>query len=439
MGKVNLLIAITLSMLASSVEADDLLTVFRKAVDADPKLRSSQLMAEIGTAQKGQALGQMLPQVMGTANWSANDQNIQYTNAPLQSHYKGTRYYVSLNQTLFDFAKYWDWRRASKIEDQYEAESTEAFNTLILDVVDRYFTTLEADDQLIYVHTEKLATEKQLQQIQKRFSKQLTKITDVYEVEARLDQLVADEIRAESELVTAQQSLRELTGETITSLCKIRPSIDYLPLEGDLQQWLDMAQSQNPLLFSKHLAIEAAENNVAVQKSKYLPVVDLQLNFYDTDTGYQSTRTAPIQTQVAAINVNVPIFNGGTTTHQLYEAKHRLEISKSDNEAALRNLLKETSDSFLTTNANARHVKAAVKSVDSAIKSRESMEKGLKYGVVTVSDLLKAQQGEFLALRDLSKAKYSYIKNRIRFLRALGSVNEQNIIEVNDWLMAETN
>ena len=165
----------------------------------------------------------------------------------------------------------------------------------------------------------------------------------------------------------------------------------------------------------------------------------MQLNFYDTDTGYQSTRTAPIQTQVAAINVNVPIFNGGTTTHQLYEAKHRLEISKSDNEAALRNLLKETSDSFLTTNANARHVKAAVKSVDSAIKSRESMEKGLKYGVVTVSDLLKAQQGEFLALRDLSKAKYSYIKNRIRFLRALGSVNEQNIIEVNDWLMAETN
>lgn len=435
MGKVKLFMASALCVLVTSAKADDLLTVFRKAVDADPKLRSAQLKVDIGSAQKGQSLGQMLPQVMGTANWSTNDQNIQYQSTAVQSHYKGTRYYVSLNQTLFDFAKYWDWRRASKIEDQYQAESTEAYNTLILDVVDRYFSTLEADDQLSYVHTEKLATEKQLQQIQKQFSKQLTKITDVYEVEARLDQLVADEIQAESQLVTAQQSLRELTGETITTLTKLSPRIEYLPLEGDLQQWLDMAQSQNPLLFSKHLAIEAAENNVAVQKSKYLPVVDLQLNFYDTDTGYQSTRTAPIQTQVAAINVNVPIFNGGTTTHQLNEANHRLEMSKSENEATLRNLLKETSDSFLTTNASARHIKAAVKAVDSAVKSRESMERGLQYGVVTVSDLLKAQQGEFLALRDLSKAKYAYIKNRVRFLKALGSVNEQNVLEVNDWLL----
>ena len=434
MGKVKLVVASALCVLATNVGADDLLTVFRKAVDADPKLRSAQLKADIGSAQKGQALGQMLPQVSGTANWSTNDQTIKYPAHENRSNYHGTRYYVSLNQSLVDFAKYWDWRRASKVEDQYEAETTEAEHTLILDVVDRYFTTLEADDQLSYVHTEKLATEKQLQQIQKQFAKQLLKITDVYEVEARLDQLVADEIQAESQLVTAQQGLRELTGETITSLSKLRPNIDYKPLDGELQQWLDMAQSQNPLLFSKHLAIEAAENNVAVQKSKYLPVVDLQLNFYDTDTGYQSTRTAPIQTQVAAINVNVPIFNGGTTTNQLYEAQHRLEMSKSDNESTLRYLLKETSDSFLTTNASARHVKAAVKAVDSAVKSRESMEKGLKYGVVTVSDLLKAQQGEFLALRDLSKAKYTYIKNRVRFLRALGSVNEQNVLEVNDWL-----
>ena len=436
MTKVRCVLAGAVCVFASNVWADDLLTVFRKAVDADPKLRSAQLKADIGSAQKGQALGQMMPQVMGTANWSTNNQNVQYTARDVQSNYRGTRYYVSLNQTLVDFAKYWDWRRAAKVEDQYEIESIDAQNTLILDVVDRYFSVLQAEDQLSYTRTEKQATEKQLQQVQKQFAKQLLKITDVYAVEARLDQLVADEIQAETEVVTAQQTLRELTGETITTLNKLRPDVDYKPLDGDLQQWLEMAQSQNPLLVSKHLAIEAAENSVAVQKSKYLPVVDLQLNFYDTDTGYQSTRTAPIQTQVAAINVNVPIFNGGTTTHQLFEAQHRLEMSKSENEATLRNLLKETSDSFLTTNASSRHIKAAVKAVDSAVKSRESMEKGLKYGVVTISDLLKAQQGEFLALRDLSKAKYTYIKNRVRFLRALGSVNEQNVLEVNAWLEA---
>lgn len=418
----------------SQARSDDLLTIYRKALEADPRLRSAQLKADIGTAQKGQALGQMLPQVMGTANYSMNDQSVLYPNGDSRTHYRGTRYYVSLNQSLIDFAKFWDWRRASKAEDQYQAETIEAQNRLIVDVVDRYFSVLQAEDQLNFSRTEKRATEKQLLQVQKQFAKQLLKITDVYAVEARLDQLAADEIQSESEWVTAQQVLRELTGETVLSLNQLGSDIEYKSIEGELQQWLDMAQSQNPLLFSKHLAIEAAENNLAVQKSKYLPVVDLQLNFYDTDTGYQSSRTPPIQTQIAAINVNVPIFNGGSTLHQLYEAQHRLAMSKNDDEATLRNLHKETSDAFLTTNASVRHIKAADKAVESAMKSREAMEKGLKYGVVTISDFLKAQQGEFLALRNLSQAKYAYIKNRVRFLCAIGSVSEENVAEVNAWL-----
>ena len=144
-----------------------------------------------------------------------------------------------------------------------------------------------------------------------------------------------------------------------------------------------------------------------------------------------------MQTQVAAININVPLFSGGTTTHQLFEAQHKLQLSKNDNEATLRALIKETSDAFLTSNASVRHIKAAQKALESAIKSRESMERGLHYGVVTVSDLLRAQQDEFLAQRDLSRARYSYIKNRIRFLRAIGSVSEINLKEVNDWLVVK--
>lgn len=436
MRKLKTVGACVLMICAFAAQAEDLMAVYQQALDADPTLKSAHLKANIGTAQKGQALGQMLPQVTGTANWSTNEQTVLYPTGDTSSNYRGTRYYVSLNQSLIDFAKFWDWRRASKVEDQYAAEAIEAQNTLILNVVDRYFSVLEAEDQLTFARTEKQSTEKQLQQVQKRFAKQLLKITDVYAVEARLDQLSANEIQAESQLVTAREGLRELTGERSQALSKLREDIDYKPIEGELQQWLEMAQSQNPMLSAKHIAIQAAENNVAVQKSKYLPVVDLQLNFYDTDTGYQSTRTPQIQTQVAAINVSVPIFSGGTTTHQLFEAQHRLEMSKQDDEATLRTLIKETSDAFLTTNASVRHVKAAQKALESGVKSRESMEKGLQYGVVTVSDLLKAQQDEFLAQRNLAQAKYAYIKHRIRFLRAIGSVSEENVQEVNAWLAA---
>lgn len=453
---------ILLLVLAQTAAAEDLLEIYHQAMQGDPSLKSAQLTVDIGAAQAGQAFGQMLPQINASANWSENAQAVTQktsrrvlvsatppptplpTSPPIiktitssrevNNQYSGTRYYVSLSQTLVDFAKFWNWRRATRQEDQYAAELIEAQNKLISDVVERYFALLEAEDQLIYTSQEKQAVAKEREQIEKRYAKQLMKITDLYAVEARLDQIVAEEVLAESRLATSRESIRELTGSAPASLAKLTDKVEFQEIDGKIEQWIDMAASQNPALSAKVIAVDAAENNVIAQKSRHLPVVDLQLNYYDTNTGYQSSRTPEVQTQVAAINVNVPIFTGGTTSYQIDEAQQRLELSKNDNEASLRALVKETSDAFTTTNAAVKHVHAAQKALESAMKSCEAMERGLQLGAVTVGDLLQAQKTKFAAQRDLAQAKYSYLKNRIRFLHAIGSVSEQNLTEINDWL-----
>jgi outer membrane protein len=434
------LLTLTLTC-AYSVNADDLLLIYQQALDADPKSKTAVEKTGIGTAQKGQALGQMLPQVSLSGNWSAN----RYTQSgaktavnPIShdaiSNYPGTRYYLSLSQSLMDFGKFWAWRQAAKIEDQYETEAIEAHNQLMFDVVDRYFSELQTEDELYFAQTEKLATQKKLEQIQKQYAKQLLKITDLYAIEARLDQLKAAEIIAESKRITALAGLRELTGIAPAPLSKLRAQVDYPEIQGDLQQWLEMAQSQNPAINAKQKAIIAAETNVTAQKAKYLPTADLQLNYYNTNTGYQSSQQQPYEVQTAAVNVNVPLFSGGITFHQVSEAKYRLQISKNDNEATMRNIIKETSDAFLSTNAATHSIKASQRALESTSKSRVAMEKGYQLGVVTISDLIKSQQDEFSAKKDCAIAKYNYIKNRIRFMHAIGSIGEENLREVNNWL-----
>lgn len=421
--------------------AEDLLAVYQQALEADPKSRSADEKIGIGSAQKGQALGQMLPQVALTGNWSTNRYTQTHPKSSTSSggpdtvtNYPGTRYYLSLNQTLLDFGKFWAWRQATKVEDQYATEAIEAHNQLMFDVVDRYFSELEAEDELNFAKTEKQATQKRLEQIQKQYAKQLLKVTDLYAMEARLDQIIAAEIIAESKRVTAQDSLRELTGVTPAALSKLKEAIDYPEIQGNLQQWVEMAQSQNPSVSAKQKAILAAETNVTAQQAKYLPTADLQLNYYDTNTGYQSSQQSPYQVQTAAINVNVPLFSGGITSNQVSEARHRLQLSKNDNEITQRAITKETSDAFLSANAAARSIKASKKALDSAGKSRESMERGYQLGVVTISDVIKSQQDEFSAKKDYAQAKYNYIKNRIRFMHAIGSISEENLHEVNNWL-----
>jgi outer membrane protein len=422
---------LVLALISTPVTADDLLTVYQQALASDPALQTAQLKVEIGSAQKGQSLGQMLPQVSATGNWSDNTQKSKQTNGP----YTGTRYFVSLSQSLLDFAKFWDWRRASSVEDQYITEAIEAEHELMMKVVERYFNVLEAEDQVFFAKTEKEATQKQLEQVRKQFAKQMLKITDVYALEARLDQIIADEILAESQRITALETLKELTGTQPAILNKLRKNNQYKELDGDVLEWLEVAKAQNPSVAALAIAIEAAEKNVAVQKSKYMPVVDLQLNYYDTNTGYQNISLASAtKTETAAINVTVPLFNGGVTTHQLFEAQHRVSVSRNEHEAGTRTLIKEVSDSFLTANAKVRQIQAGEKSLDSASKNFEAMERGFHYGVVTISDVIKAEQGVFMAKRDLSQARYAFIKNRIRFMRAIGSLSVENLQEVNAWL-----
>jgi outer membrane protein len=421
---------------APNAYSEDLMTIYRQALEADPESRAAAISMEITKEQSGAALSEMLPQISGSANWSGND-NTNPATKPENTTYMGTRYFVSLNQTLFDFAKFWNWQRANKVEEQYSAENIEAQHALIHKVVEKYFGVLEAEDQLYFYQTEKNAMAKRLEQTQRQFSKQLVKITDVYTIEARLDQLKASEIEAETIVVTAKEALKELTNTPFSDLYKLKDNVDYKPLDGQLEQWIEVAKSENPSLAAQLKAIEAAHDGVTVQKSKFMPVVDLQLNYYDTNTGYQSskiTNSGSVSTQVAAINVSVPIFDGGVSIHRLFESEHRLELAKNENEAKVRALIKETSDSFLSSNASVRRIAASQKALGSAAKSLEATEKGFKKGVVTMTDILNAQQEEFKAKRELSQSKYAYIKHRARFMRSVGMITEQNVQEVNNWL-----
>lgn len=413
--------------------AEDLVSIYSKALQADPTLKSAQHKVALGEAQRGQAGGALLPQINASINLSLNERT------PIDGNtdaYKGERYNVGLTQSVIDLPKYWDWERSKETVAQYEAENRDVEQTLILDVVERYFTALEARDDQYLIQQEKHSTEKQLQQLKKQYKKQIIKVTDVLEVEAKLNSLEADEIEAETIYIVAKESLTELTGERVEILDQLKEDIEFTVIEGDMAQWIEQATNKNPSLQAKQKSIAAASNDVAQQKSRHLPVVDIQLNYYFTNTGFQSSLTQESETQVAALNMTVPLFSSGVTTHRANEASQRLAIAKQDNIAKQREVVKLTRDSFLSTNASLRRIKAAQKALESSTKSKDAMEKGFKYGVQTISDVLLSQSREFRSKKELLQAKYSYIKSRIRFMRAIGAINKESLQGINSWLVS---
>lgn len=417
-----------------SVKADNLMTIYQQALNSDPSLKAAQLQTEVSEAQQAQAGGALLPQASANVNISYNDQHSGLTGADT---YMGQRYSVNLTQSVIDVSKMYNWQRAQALTEKSEMDFQQAQQILMYDVVERYFTVLAMQDNLKLVEQEIVTTERQLKQIQRRYEKNIVKITDVYELEAKLDILFADKIDVETKLDVAKQSLTELTGQPVNSLANLQENVQFLKLEGEIKSVTEQAQINSPLIKAQNKEIKAADYDVISQYAKHLPVVDIQLQYYNTDNGYQNRQTPTIDTKVASVNVTIPLFAGGATYQRTQEATKQLMLSKQRKISLLRSIEKETRDAFLSANASVRRIKAATRAQKTAIKAREAMEKGFTYGMQSIGDVLISQAREFTSNRDLLEAKYTYIKNRIRFERSLGTLSLYSLEEINAWLFVQ--
>lgn len=417
-----------------TANSSDLITIYQQAADNDPTVRSARFKSKLGEAQAASAGGQLLPQITATANLSLND---RYTTGAGMDGYKGEQYNFNVNQSLIDVPKYLNWRRTQKVFSQYNLEEALAEQSLMLDVVEKYFGVLNTQDSVFLNKQEIISTRQQLAQLKKQFEKRIVRITDVMGIEAKLSSLEADLIDAEMNHVIAKDELKQLTGQAVNLNKHLREDIIFKPIEGAIELWVEAAKIQSRMIQVKSQQVEAAHLYVDEKKSKHLPVVDMKWSYVKSNTGFQSSQQPNTETQVAAINITMPLFNGGSTMSGVDEATQQLEISKQESIATTREVLRETKAAFLKTNASVGRIAATQKSLNAALKAKNAMEKGFKYGVQTITDVLLAQAHVYKARKDLLEAKYSYINHKIKFLFMVGLVAEDHLNEVNGWL--ETN
>ena len=79
-------------------------------------------------------------------------------------------------------------------------------------------------------------------------------------------------------------------------------------------------------------------------------------------------------------------------------------------------------------------VRALEQAVTSARAARDAIEAGFQVGTRTSVDVLDAESDVFAAQRDLSVARYEYILDILRLKQAAGTLSEEDISQVNNWL-----
>jgi outer membrane protein len=463
--RVRILAACGLSLIGGALQAADLLSVYERALQNDPLIREADANRLASRESKPQALAALLPQFNAGGSFTRDDQEVGRTtlinsnpqdpNSPLvprtiSSTADGdtTSYDLTLRQTLFRWDQWAALRRADAQVAQAEADYQAAQQDLILRTSQRYFDVLAAQDTVDAAQATLEAFSRQLEQADKRFEVGLIAITDVQEARAAHDQAAASVIQAKRALATANELLRELTGEPFSTLAG---PIDDLPLEApspaDEEQWVTSALDQNLRVVSARLATDIAKSDVSVARAGHLPSFDIVASRQDQEfegtqvgrnaVGESTPRSPGDNTQTndsIGIQVTVPIYSGGATSSRVRQrvylhraARERLERTNRETERAAR-------DAYLGVQSEMSRVRASKQALESSRTALQATEAGFEVGTRTTVDVLQSRRQLFDAQTNYSRSRYDYILTVLQLQLATGTLDRADLEKINAFL-----
>jgi outer membrane protein len=409
----------------------DLMALYHESRLEDPRIISAYAKARSASEQQRAALGGLLPQVSADGSYN----RILRKDSASREIYDSQSYGLSLTQYIYNKPAWESWQKSKSLARQKVSEADEAQAEATVDLAQRYFVALAADDELELVMAERRATQKNLDQVNALYAKQMAKITDQLDLQARVDSLAAQEVDARNQVRLSRAGLAEIVGRPINErLSRIRNDVEFQAPMESLDSWLQLAMNGNPALKARESSLEAADAAVREGKGGHYPSLSFSLSGQQSDVGYDNTQTPRSDSYVATIGLKVPIYSGGSTSARVRGLYDDQQVAEEELEGVKRQVVKETTNAYLTAQSSVEKIRANRNALSSASQSSIAAQKAFTYGVVNAVDVLTSVQNEFKARRDLLKSQYDFVTNLFVLNRWAGKLSEDSVASVNIWL-----
>ena len=429
-----ILIGLGLTGFSAISQAENLMQVYQQARISNPDLRKSAADRDAAFEKINEARSPLLPQLGLGADYTytngyrdANGQDSNVTSGALQ-----------LTQTLFDMSK---WRALTLQEKQagiqdvtYQTDQ----QTLILNTATAYFNVLSAIDTLSYTEAQKQAIYRQLDQTTQRFNVGLVAITDVQNARSQYDSVLANEVTARNNLDNAVESLRQVTGNYYPQLSSLNVDGFKTNKPETVNALLKEAENRNLSLLQARLNQDLAREQIRQAQDGHMPTLDLNASTGVSNSRYSGSNNSTPDNDAGqnkiGLSFSLPLYQGGMVNSQVKQAQYNFVGASEQLESSHRTVVQTVRSSFNNINASISSINAYKQAVVSAQSSLDAMEAGYSVGTRTIVDVLDATTTLYNAKQQLSSARYNYLINQLNIKSALGTLNEQDLVALNNTL-----
>ena len=403
---------------------------FSAAIEYSPQLKIAEERLNIGSARTSAAKGQLLPQLRANASRSDNRRNA----LGQEQTFDGERYSITLTQVLFNWQAFSARNEASLLEDQFEAEYFGELAFLLTDVAEKYFDVLLASDALNSIASEFDAVSNQLDQIQSMYDRQLAQITDLYQAQASLAAVEAQQLQLQTELAMRREALRSASGLESGDLYRLSDEANIPPLENSINYWVQQAEENNHQIRAREYAVEAADKRIDQRRGAYMPQVNFIVQRQDSDVGFDNRPQDRTDNTYIGLDVTIPLYAGGSNRAGVREATSQRRIAESELRQVQLQANERVRSAYLQVQSAATMIEAARKLLESTELTSTAMQRGFELGAVTNVDVLNALRDQFRAERDLQRTRYDHVKFLLLLKREAGQLSADDMLEVGGWL-----
>ena len=193
--------------------SEDLLALYKEALDKDPDFNSKKADLEISQEFLNQSRSLLLPQLraVGGTNW-----NEYYQDRELENDYNTFSYGLNLSQPLFRLDTWFQTKQAKKNFQAAEARFAYQQQDLMIKVTQAYFKILSAQSSLKSAEATEKALENQYNTVLERFNVGAASRIELAESKSAYNQAQSNKVLASGNLEISFEELNSIVGRKIT-------------------------------------------------------------------------------------------------------------------------------------------------------------------------------------------------------------------------------
>ncbi len=418
--------------ISAPLHAESIQSALAKAYANSPDLGQQRAAGRAADEAIPRAAGALRPTIAATGSAGVSNNRIQTPNALFGASVANTHTYpraagITVTQTLYNGERTINSVRQAESTALQGREQVRLSETTTLNSAASAYMNVLRDSALVSLNESNIRVlTEQLSQNNKRFKLGEITVTDIAQAEAALAQGQASLATVQGNLEASLAVYRQMIGEPPGKLEPARP-LDFL-IPKTVYEAIDWGLREHPQIHAALHQADAAELNVKVQEGVIYPTVAIQGSANQT-WDLQGTPKDNLWQYSATANLNVPLYDGGTSYAGIRQAKEQLGQARLQVDVQ-RNSVRVA---VATAWAALKSARANIRADRAQIHSNEVALAGVRQeallGQRTTLDVLNAQQTLLNSRANLIGAQRDEVVQSYSLAAAMGrlSASELNL------------